>query len=670
MRKLLQYVPLHFLVCYILGVLLNLYFSIINNNIVTFFVSICTFTIVLFFLKNRKFITLCSLLLFFSIGVFSSFINNDKNASTYFEKYATKNQTSILQIKKKLKSTAYYNKFEATLIQVNNIKTIGKILVNIKKDSLQKQIHIDDKIVTKSSLVTILKPKNPNQFSYKNYLAHQQIYKQVFLTDNQFLIKRDDKFSLARIVENSKNAIKGSLNNYSFSKDELSILYALFLGEKQLISQELKANYSKAGVIHILAISGLHVGILVIIFLFLLKPIEYLKNGVTHKLLITIILLWSFAIFTGLSASVVRAVTMYSFVAIGQLINRKTPIYFSLITSILVLLLIKPLFLFDVGFQLSYCAVFSIVWIQPTLRKLYKPKYKIVKYFLDLITVSTAAQLGVLPLSIFYFNQVPGLFLVANLVVIPTLFLVLILGIATIISSLFFSLPEPFIRLFSWLISSLNSFVNWVSDQEVFLLKKLYISSFLMLCIYAIIIASILIIKKRTTKRFVFLSFGIISFQFVFILEKHQKNTTRELLVFYKPKTSIVVKRNGNRLVSNKNAAFLKEDYATKSYIESEKITKIDAIDFKNIFAIDKQPVLLIDSLGIYNVTGLEKPIVILQHSPKINVQRMIKTLQPQLIIADASNYKNYVKQWQEIAEKQKTPFYNVSEKGAFMYKF
>jgi competence protein ComEC len=670
MRKLLQYVPLHFLVCYILGVLLNHYFSIININIVTFFVSICTFTIVLFFFKNRKFITLCSLLLFFSIGVFSSFINNDKNASTYFEKYATKNQTSILQIKKKLKSTAYYNKFEATLIQVNNIKTIGKILVNIKKDSLQKQIHIDDKIVTKSSLVTILKPKNPNQFSYKNYLAHQQIYKQVFLTDNQFLIKRDDKFSLARIVENSKNAIKGSLNNYSFSKDELSILYALFLGEKQLISQELKANYSKAGVIHILAISGLHVGILVIIFLFLLKPIEYLKNGVTYKLLITIILLWNFAIFTGLSASVVRAVTMYSFVAIGQLINRKTPIYFSLITSMLVLLLIKPLFLFDVGFQLSYCAVFSIVWIQPTLRKLYKPKYKIVKYFWDLITVSTAAQLGVLPLSIFYFNQVPGLFLVANLVVIPTLFLVLILGIATIISSLFFSLPELFIRLFSWLISSLNSFVNWVANQEVFLLKKLYISSFLMLCIYAIIIASILIIKKRTIKRFVFLLFGIISFQFVFILEKHQKNTTRELLVFYKPKTSIVVKRNGNRLVSNKNAAFLKEDYATKSYIESEKITKIDAIDFKNIFAIDKQPVLLIDSLGIYNVTGLEKPIVILQHSPKINVQRMIKTLQPQLIIADASNYKNYVNQWQEIAKKQKTPFYNVFEKGAFMYKF
>jgi competence protein ComEC len=670
MRKLLQYVPLHFLVCYILGVLLNHYFSIININIVTFFVSICTFTIVLFFLKNRKFITLCSLLLFFSIGVFSSFINNDKNASTYFEKYATKNQTSILQIKKKLKSTAYYNKFEATLIQVNNIKTIGKILVNIKKDSLQKQIHIDDKIVTKSSLVTILKPKNPNQFSYKNYLAHQQIYKQVFLTDNQFLIKRDDKFSLARIVENSKNAIKGSLNNYSFSKDELSILYALFLGEKQLISQELKANYSKAGVIHILAISGLHVGILVIIFLFLLKPIEYLKNGVTYKLLITIILLWNFAIFTGLSASVVRAVTMYSFVAIGQLINRKTPIYFSLITSMLVLLLIKPLFLFDVGFQLSYCAVFSIVWIQPTLRKLYKPKYKIVKYFWNLITVSTAAQLGVLPLSIFYFNQVPGLFLVANLVVIPTLFLVLILGIATIISSLFFSLPELFIRLFSWLISSLNSFVSWVSNQEVFLLKKLYISSFLMLCIYAIIIASILIIKKRTIKRFVFLLFGIISFQFVFILEKHQKNNTRELLVFYKPKTSIVVKRNGNRLVSNKNAAFLKEDYATKSYIESEKITKIDAIDFKNIFAIDKQPVLLIDSLGIYNVTGLEKPIVILQHSPKINVQRMIKTLQPQLIIADASNHKNYVNQWQEIAKKQKTPFYNVFEKGAFMYKF
>ena len=670
MKKLLQYVPLHFLVCYIFGVILEHYLSFTNNYVPLFIASICAITIILIFLRNRKAITVFSVILFLLIGVFSSFINDDKNASSYYEKYINENQTSVLQIKKVLKPTTYYNKFEAEVIQINNLKTTGKVLINIKKDALGKPINIEDKIITKINLVAIPNTKNPNQFSYKKYLANQQIYKQVFLIDNQFVIQKNNTFSLNKLVENSKTTIKNNLKNYSFSKDELSILYALFLGEKQLISKELKADYSKAGVIHILAISGLHVGILLVLFLFLLKPIEYLKNGFTYKLLITILLLWFFAIFTGLSASVVRAVTMYSFVAIGQLVNRKTSTYFSLITSMLFLLLIKPLFLFDVGFQLSYCAVFAIVWVQPILSKFYQPKYKIAKYFWDLVTVSIAAQLGVLPLSIFYFNQVPGLFLVANLVVIPALFLILILGITTIVSSFFFSLPEIFIHFFSRLISLLNSFINWVANQDVFVFEKLYISWVSMLCLYAIIIGSILIIKKRTVQRFAFLLMMIIGFQIIFIIEKYQQNNKNEFLVFYKTKASIIAKRNGNRLISNKSEGFLKKEYATQPYINSEKISRMDSINFKNVFTVDKQAFLIIDSLGIYAITDLKRPIVILQHSPKINLERMIKTLDPKLIIADGSNYKSYVEHWQETSQKQKTPFYSIFEKGAFVYNF
>ena len=670
MKKLLQYVPLHFLVCYIFGVILEHYLSFTNNYIPLFIASICAITTILIFLRNRKAITVFSVILFLLIGVFSSFINDDKNASSYYEKYINENQTSVLQIKKVLKPTTYYNKFEAEVIQINNLKTTGKVLINIKKDALGKPINIEDKIITKINLVAIPNTKNPNQFSYKKYLENQQIYKQVFLSDNQFVIQKSNTFSLNNLIENSKTTIKNNLKNYSFSKDELSILYALFLGEKQLISKELKADYSKAGVIHILAISGLHVGILLVLFLFLLKPIEYLKNGFTYKLLLTILLLWFFAIFTGLSASVVRAVTMYSFVVIGQLVNRKTSTYFSLITSMLFLLLIKPLFLFDVGFQLSYCAVFAIVWVQPILSKFYQPKFKIAKYFWDLITVSIAAQLGVLPLSIFYFNQIPGLFLVANLVVIPALFLILILGITTIVSSFFVSLPEIFIHFFSRLISLLNSFINWVANQEVFIFKKLYISSVLMLCLYAIIIATILTIKKRTVQRFAFLLLIVIGFQVIFIVEKHQQNNKNEFLVFYKTKASIIAKRNGNKLTSNKSEAFLNEDYATQPYINSEKISRMDSINFKNVFTVDKEAFLIIDSLGIYAITDLKRPIVILQHSPKINLERMIKTLDPKLIIADGSNYKSYVERWQETSQKQKTPFYSVFEKGAFVYNF
>jgi competence protein ComEC len=661
---------MHFLVCYILGVLLEHYFSFINNRFNIVFIGICLFTVFFLFLKKRKLISILSFFLFFSIGIISSFINDDKNSSSYYEKHESSNQTIYFRITKILKSTNYYNKFEAEVIQLNDKKTKGKILVNIRKDKLAKKVTIGNIVVTKTNFVSIPKPKNPNQFSYKNYLANQQIYKQLFLTKDQFSIQVDNKFSLNKLVEKSKNAIKNKLNNYSFSKDELSILYALFLGEKQYISQELKNNYSKAGVIHILAISGLHIGILLIIFLFLLKPLEYLKHGLIYKLVFTILLLWLFAFFTGLSASVVRAVTMYSFVAVGQLFNKRTPTYFSLISSMLFLLLVNPLYIFDVGFQLSYSAVFAIVWIQPTLSKFYQPKQKILKYFWDLITVSVSAQFGVLPLSIFYFNQFPGLFLIANLVVIPTLFILLILGIFTITTSFIVQLPEIFINPFRKLISTLNSFINWIGNQDAFLFKKLHISSSTLITLYLIIIASVLILKGRTIRRFAFLCIGIISFQIFFIIENYQRNNTKELLVFYKNKTSIIAKREGSEIKTNLDTNSLREEYATTSYINSSKISKINGKTIENFFLIDRQPVLIIDSLGIYFINNVKEPIVILQHSPKINLERMIKTLNPKLIIANGSNYKSYIEHWQKSSKTLKTPFYNVFEKGAFIYKF
>ncbi|MBC8883963.1 ComEC/Rec2 family competence protein [Flavobacterium piscinae] len=147
-------------------------------------------------------------------------------------------------------------------------------------------------------------------------------------------------------------------------------------------------NYSKSGAIHILAISGLHIGILLYFFKALLKPIERIKYGRVITPFLLIVILWSFALLSGLSASVVRAVTMFTFVSIGMYMNRETNIYNTLGSSILILLLFKPNFIFDVGFQLSYCAVFSIVTIQPLFSKLWTPKNKIIGYFYDILTVS------------------------------------------------------------------------------------------------------------------------------------------------------------------------------------------------------------------------------------------------------------------------------------------
>lgn len=161
----------------------------------------------------------------------------------------------------------------------------------------------------------------------------------------------------------------------------MAVIKALLLGQRQDISKGLLTDYQNAGAIHILAVSGLHVGILLLILTFILRPIDRFKNGKYIKAIGIIVFLWMFAFIAGLSASVVRAVTMFSFIAIGQSFQKKTLIEFSLITSMLFLLLVKPMFLFDVGFQLSYLAVFGIIWVQPKLDSLYVPKYYLDKKY-------------------------------------------------------------------------------------------------------------------------------------------------------------------------------------------------------------------------------------------------------------------------------------------------
>ena len=142
---------------------------------------------------------------------------------------------------------------------------------------------------------------------------------------------------------------------------------------------------------HILAVSGLHVGIVLMLLNLLFKPIEYIKHGKAIKVMIILLILWGFAIVAGLSASVTRAVTMFSVVAIAMHLNRPTNIYNTLAISIFILLSFKPMFLFDVGFQLSYVAVLAIVTIQPLLNKLWKPKWKAFDFLWNIFTVTIAA---------------------------------------------------------------------------------------------------------------------------------------------------------------------------------------------------------------------------------------------------------------------------------------
>ena len=671
MKKLLPYLPLHLLICLITGVCIQFYTSVFSYNSIKT-LSLIGFILFLFWIQtNRILRTSIAFIFFFFLGIALVCMHDSRNHPFYYQNNFVRNAEVVLQIKKVLKPSFYADKYEAEVIKVHQKKTTGTLLLHIKKDSLTSFLQVDDCILLQAELKEILPPLNPNQFNYKAYLEKQNIYTQVFTEKGQFLKTSTNTKTLVGFSSKIRTIIQESLAKHAFTQDELAVINALLLGQRQNMSNELSADYQRAGAIHILAVSGLHVGALLLILSYVFKPLESIKHGKFLKAICIVLLLWFFAFIAGLSASVVRAVTMYTFVAIGMYLGRKTRVEFSLISSMFFLLVCKPLFLFDVGFQLSYLAVFSIVWLQPKIQAIWKPKYKSISFFWRICSVSIAAQIGVLPLSIYYFHQFPTLFWLSNLIIVPCLLFILIIGILVLLTAFLNILPDTLASFFASIISSMNTFVAWVSDQDFFLITNIYISFIRMLCWYLVVLLLVRFFIDKTVKKLFFLTLAVFFLQTIFLMETTAKTTTKELIVFQKSKHAIVGKRLGNTLLLQHtlDSLHLVNDFSLKSYIMEESIDNIKRTNFKNFIHFSAKNILLVDSLGVYKINHLQNPIVVLQHSPKINLERLIQTVKPSKIIADGSNYKSYVNRWQKTSLRKNILFYDTSKEGAFMLK-
>lgn len=665
MKKLLEYLPFHFLLCLILGIFVQFQFEIWALQERIFYVVFASLVVLLFLFRQNKTFTFFTQAFFFFLGVFLVYQSDFRNNPAYFENYTSEEQTVVLRVRKILKSSSYFDKYEAIILQVESNQTVGKTLMNVQKDSAPFLLNVDDEILVKTTFEKINKPLNPHQFDYSEYLEKQGVCTQIKIDKSEILLLKNSTYSLAGFAHEVRSKIEEKLKAYEFSANEFAVINALLLGQRQEISQDLLDDYSQAGAIHILAVSGLHVGIIMLIITFLLKPLERLKYGKITKLFITVVFLWFFAFLAGLSPSVVRAVTMFSAVSLGVFLQRKNSVEYSLILSMFLLLLIKPMFLFEVGFQLSYLAVFGIIWVQPVLYKYWKPKYFILDKSWQLITVSVAAQFGVLPLSLFYFHQFPGLFLISNLVIIPVLGFILVFGVVVIILSQLSLLPEALAKLYGFIISMLNNFVGFISEQEQFLFSDIGFSAEMILVCYALLIAAFCWIRKPQPKESIALLSFIICLQLVIYLESSMLKSKEQFIVFHQSRKSILAYRNGTQLLVNIESA--KSNYNIKNYIIGENIDNVQTFKIGNFNRFHENQIVILDSIGVYNIRGLKSPIVLLTNSPKINIERLLKTLQPKQIIADGSNYKSMVTLWAQYCKRTKTPFWYTGQNGAYI---
>jgi competence protein ComEC len=259
------------------------------------------------------------------------------------------------------------------------------------------------------------------------------------------------------------------------------------------------------------------------------------------------------------------------------------------------------MFLFDVGFQLSYLAVFGIIWMQPKLVHLLKPKNWILRKMWSLCTVSIAAQMGILPLSLYYFHQFPGLFFLSNLLIIPFLGGILIGGILVIILSLLELLPDFMAVFYNAIIELLNALIHWISSKEDFLFQGISMSFLLMITSYLFIIALFQVIFKFNTKKTRNFLMSVVLFQGVVLFEKIEYSNKEEFVLFHKSRKNIYGNRVGSTLFIKRkqDSSSLKEAVQIENYSVGEQLSFVRNQTPTNYFKIGNQDFLIVDDLGI-----------------------------------------------------------------------
>ncbi|MCK4920534.1 MAG: ComEC family competence protein [Bacteroidales bacterium] len=444
-------------------------------------------------------------------------------------------------------------------------------------------------LIIKSRLVPVKNNGNPYEFNYAKWLKRKNIFFTSYVKSENWQSLGIKNETFLYKCKSFREFVKNKIVNFfpGEFQEEKAVLVAITLGSKELLESGIKSDFADAGAIHVMAVSGLHVGL---IWMFIGFLTGFLKSTFTGRIIqffLITTLLWTYASITGMSPSVTRSCLMFSLVSFGNLILRDSSVYNTVLLSAFIQLLINPILLLDVGFQFSYAAVLSILFFQPLLKKLLISRSVIMNWFLDLISVSIAAQIFTFPLAIFYFHQFPIYFIFSNILVIP---LVTILMMIFICSICFIMVPLIYDLLLSILIffsSLLIKSVNLVTSLPFSTAEGLNINLFQMfLLLFFALLLLIFIHHKKLI--YIKLSVATLMIFFCFGIYRFGNKPLTNLMIFNVPNTlavDIIIGEN-HYLIHNlesenisKDLNYYTDNYWIRTYSNTPEFIHIDSLE-------------------------------------------------------------------------------------------
>lgn len=638
----------------------------------------------------------------FCLGYLITIIHTDTNFKNHYTNYYSQEKNVIIQLSVDEAPVQKKNskKFIAKIQNIDSKAVTGNLLCYVE-DSLGENLSYGDELILQIKPKELSRPLNPAQFDFAHFMRFRQIYHQVYFTKDQILSIEHNipKYSIFywsyMLREKLSNLIKGVIQD----EQAFEVAASLLLGFREKLDNETIKAYSASGAMHVLAVSGLHVGI----FYWILNHIFFFLNGTRRsrvfKILLLILIIWGYAFVTGLSPSIQRAALMFSLVGVAQNIKRSSGIYNSIVVSAFILLCFNPYLLMEVGFQLSYAALIGIIIFQPILYRQLYIENKVLDWIWEISCVSIAAQLATFPIGLLYFHQFPVYFLVSNLVVIPAAMILLPFGllyfsIATIEQSFEINFLSKLVgEILGKSFELLNYLVFSIEQLPGSLLIGFSPTIFETWLSYALII-SFLLFYHYKKKLFLFSSLLSILLLLVIYNVNSLNDLKREAITFYAIRNATAIDVNhfqkqyflADTALMNDNDQMLfsiVHNWWQKGHIVNDAVVGLDSCKHTvedglyfnyPLLQVGNTQLMILDAEKTIShqetlILKTKPDLILLKNNPYFVLNQLDKFSSNSTVLIDGSNSYYFLTALKKVTNKLNLKTHFLMEEGAFVYE-
>ncbi|MFI5134273.1 MAG: ComEC/Rec2 family competence protein [Chitinophagales bacterium] len=694
-----QYPFVRILLAFVIGVLIQLITGFHFPEIAIFILALIVIVLLLFIFRSSEklfhygyWIGLLMQVLVLMLGNFLAYQSIDTNSPNHYTHFMKTGDHFLVRI---VEPPIEKEKSYKAEVEIKAVADSGKVkpscghaIIYFKKDSASAKLRYGDELIMKNNFQLISPPKNPDEFDYKKYAAYKNIYATAFLNyDDYHSLGVRKVYWIFQTTYWLREKSIHAIETYIPSTRESSVAEAMIIGDRDNLSFDVHQSFVDAGVIHIIVVAGLHVGILYLMLQKIFFFLDRRKQTRVVKSFLIVVLIWLFAFITGLSAPVLRAATMFSFMTLGKNIGRSIHPFNTLACSAFFILLFNPLLITEAGFQLSYGAVFGITTISSYIDKRLYRTNRVADYFWKIVAASTSAQIALFPFTLHYFNQFPVYFIPANVVVIPITFALVWLGVMLILLQWISPLALVIGKTMQGLLWFLNEFISCVQHAP---LSVIHFPEFTWLQAILLALSFIFIFQFFISKRKSTLFTGLVSFAILLAVANFywMKNANEKTFTVYSfPKKSRIEFREGNNahFIHSTEVSDAMEDFYFRHRWQLQNVNSVSSYALEDSLANNSMTNQFFRNSSFFQfrnykvavIRGLKKeetPLkkltvdaIIISGNPKIHIKNLTEFFNSSLIIFDSSNSFYRVKKWKEEAASLGIKTYDVLTEGAFV---